>query len=119
MKKEILPDSIVKTNKELTVKSKNMQKNIDLVIKYFNQEDNIRNFFEETLLGKKKYSPDLSHKAKHQILEEVNKILDNDTLQILIRDVVISVVSKIAYEEFQKRKDELRSEYIDNLNEDF
>lgn len=102
--------------KRLRKRDKTIEKNIDSVIKHFELEGNVKNFLEKAILKQKKYSPSLNKKAKEIVEKEIGKVLKGSIISSLIKEVVTQIVREIAYEEFHNHKENLKSEYIDNIH---
>lgn len=110
---------MIKKDRQIKKMNLKMEKNIDEVIKHFELESNIRNFLNKAILKQKKYAPDLNRLAKEIINKEINKTLKIETLKLLIEDAVTQVVGDIAYKLFEEKKEQLKQDFLDNVNDEF
>ena len=108
---------MIKRDKQIKISNLKMEKNIDEVIKHFELEDNVRIFLEKAILKQKNYAPNLNKVAKGIIEKRIITVLKNDLLLELVKNVVIEMVNKIAYENFSKEKNRLKQNFVDNIND--
>ncbi len=110
--KKLFSNEMIKKNKQIKKRNLEMEKNIEEVIKYFEIGDNVKLFLENSLIKQKSFAPDLSKVAKERLNKEINKTLKIKTLKILIENAVTQVVSDIAYELFEEKKEQLKQDFF-------
>jgi len=115
--KDLMSKEMIKRDKQIKISNLKMEKNIDEVIKHFELEDNVRIFLEKAILKQKNYAPNLNKVAKGIIEKRIITVLKNDLLLELVKNVVIEMVNKIAYENFSKEKNRLKQNFVDNIND--
>lgn len=108
---------MIRKNKQIKASNLKMEKNIDEVIKFFELEENIKQFLNKAILKQKRYTPDLNELAKEIVNKEIIKCLKPEILQELLKNIVENVVSNIAYEIFIKKMNELKEEYQEKISE--